>query len=375
MEEEKYAIQVEWYDESASLNRTFTLFYYTRDQTVEMYDVKQKRTFLKRSLCPTVSETDLYIGNIISVFGRDLKLVEYLNQNTLSALQMKTERTYAMLKPEVINQMGKILSFIEEKGFRLNNMMLTRLGPQRVSEFYKEHEGRPFYDTLVSYISSGPILAMELLAPSAIANWRKTLGPTDSSVARNQAPDSLRAHFGIDKSFNAAHGSDSVEAAHRELNLIFNNQNNLVEPTDSLTLCLIKPHSILEGKIGKIVAHIQENGFTIAGLRMHRLSIADAELFFEAYKGVWEDYSAHIKHFTSGPLIAIAVATDVNSFRDFAGPFDPEIARKLQPSSLRAIFGRDLAQNAVYCTDLPNDGLREVSFHFVSIFNFTYRFT
>lgn len=56
---------------------------------------------------------------------------------------------------------------------------------------------------------------MELLAPSAIANWRKTLGPTDSSVARNQAPDSLRAHFGIDKSFNAAHGSDSVEAAHR----------------------------------------------------------------------------------------------------------------------------------------------------------------
>jgi len=364
MEEEKYAIQVEWYDELAGRNQTFTLFYYTADQSVEMYDVKQKRTFLKRSLCPTVSETDLFIGNTISVFGRDLKLIEYLNQKTLSALQTKTERTYAMLKPEVINQMGKILSFIEEKGFHFNNMMLTRLGHQSVSEFYKEHEGRPFYDTLVSYISSGPVLAMELLAPSAIANWRKTLGPTDSSVARDQAPNSLRAQFGIDKSFNAAHGSDSIEAARRELELIFSRQSNLVEPSDSLTLCLIKPHSIQEGKIGKIVAHIQENGFTITGLRMHRLSKSDAGLFFEAYKGVWEDYSTHIKHFTSGPLIAVAIASDVNSFRDFAGPFDPEIARKLQPSSLRAIFGRDLAHNAVHCTDLPNDGMREVNFFF-----------
>jgi len=215
MEEDKYVIQVEWHDELASLNRTFTLFYYTADQTIEMYDVKQKKTFLKRSYCQTVSESDLFIGNTISVFGRDLKIKEYLNEATIATLQMKTERTYAMLKPEVINQMGKILSFIEEKGFRLNNLMLTRLGHESVSEFYKEHQGRPFYDSLVNYISSGPVLAMELLAPSAISKWRQTLGPTDSSVARNQAPNSLRAHFGLDKSFNAAHGSDSVEAAQR----------------------------------------------------------------------------------------------------------------------------------------------------------------
>jgi len=97
--------------------------------------------------------------------------------------------------------------------------------------------------------------------------------------------------------------------------------------SDPLTLCLIKPHSIQEGKIGKIIANIQENGYTIAGLRMHRLSLSDAELFFEAYKDVWEDHPAHIKHFTSGPVIAIAVASDVNTFRDFAGPFDPVISR------------------------------------------------
>ena len=138
------------------------------------------------------------------------------------------------------------------------------------------------FSSLVNYISSGPVLAMELLAPSAISKWRQTLGPTDSSVARNQAPNSLRAHFGLDKSFNAAHGSDSVEAAQRvwrefqidslntsswihyallsqqELNLIFNNQNSFVEPADPLTLCLIKPHSIQEGTTFSTIVQIMK---------------------------------------------------------------------------------------------------------------------
>jgi nucleoside-diphosphate kinase len=72
-----------------------------------------------------------------------------------------------------------------------------------------------FCSALVNYISSGPVLAMELLAPSAVASWRKTLGPTDSEKARIESPNSLRALFGLDKTNNAAHGSDSIESAAR----------------------------------------------------------------------------------------------------------------------------------------------------------------
>lgn len=68
---------------------------------------------------------------------------------------------------------------------------------------------------LVNYISSGPVLAMELLAPSAIRYWRVTLGPTDPVVARSDAPNTVRALFGKDTTYNAAHGSDSPEAASR----------------------------------------------------------------------------------------------------------------------------------------------------------------
>ena len=73
----------------------------------------------------------------------------------------------------------------------------------------------PPYSKLVTYISSGPVLAMELLAPSAITRWRKVLGPTDPVKAREEQPESLRALFGGDATNNAAHGSDSPQAATR----------------------------------------------------------------------------------------------------------------------------------------------------------------
>lgn len=116
-----------------------------------------------------MAEIDLYIGNKISVFGRELKLIEYLDNTTKTELAKKSERyvkwlsqfseilqssvndpnvsrTYAMLKPEVIEQMGKVLSFIEGKGFRFNKLMLTKIGANRAAEFYKEHQGRAFYE-------------------------------------------------------------------------------------------------------------------------------------------------------------------------------------------------------------------------------------
>lgn len=368
MEEEKFAISVEWYDEISSLVRPFILFYYPSDRTVEMYDSKQKKTFLKRSFCETVSEIDLYIGNKVSVFGRELKLIEYLDEVTRNELTRKSERTYAMLKPEVIPKMGKILSFIEGKGFKFNRMMLTRISATRAAEFYKEHLGRPFYEKLVNYISSGPVLAMELLAPSAVRYWRINLGPTDPVVARSDAPNTVRGLFGTDTTYNAAHGSDSPEAAARELNLIFNNLSSHYESSYTIkTLCLVKPHVLQEGKLGALITAIQENKFKISSVKLQRMTLTDADQFFLAYKGVWDDYPAQIKHYSSGPSVALSIDADVNAFREFVGSFDPNTAGKLQPSSLRARFGYDTIHNAIHCTDLPDDGAREVEFFFKDV--------
>ena len=77
-----------------------------------------------------------------------------------------------------------------------------------------------FFRGLLDYISGGPVIALELITNNAVRKWRDTLGPTDASTARAEAPDSIRAKFGTDKQSNAAHGSDSDISALRVINII-----------------------------------------------------------------------------------------------------------------------------------------------------------
>lgn len=91
-----------------------------------------------------------------------------------------------------------------------------------------------------------------------------------------------------------------------------------------------------------------------------------AEEFFEVYKGVVPEYVALTEHMTTGPCIALEVRQEnvVKAFRELAGPADPEIAKNLRPTTLRARFGIDKVRNAVHCTDLPEDGTLESEYFF-----------
>ena len=94
-------------------------------------------------------------------------------------------------------------------------------------KFYAEHQGKSFYPGLVEFMTSDFAVGMELVAPDAIKKWREVLGPTNSEVAREKAPQSLRARFGTDGQKNCAHGSDSNESAERELYQVFSSKNTL----------------------------------------------------------------------------------------------------------------------------------------------------
>jgi nucleoside diphosphate kinase len=87
------------------------------------------------------------------------------------------------------------------------------LSKAEACKFYSVHEGKPFYDKLITFMASGKIVAMELIAVDAVAKWRTLIGPTDSTKARAEAPHTLRAKFGTDNTKNACHGSDAVETA------------------------------------------------------------------------------------------------------------------------------------------------------------------
>ena len=133
---------------------------------------------------------------------------------------MAIERTYSMIKPDGVENkhIGEIVSRIERAGLTIEKMELSMVTPKQAAENYKEHEGKPFYDGLISYITSGPVVKMVISGEGAVAVMRKLMGATDCAQA---APGTIRGDFGLTVDRNVIHGSDSVESAQREIGVFF----------------------------------------------------------------------------------------------------------------------------------------------------------
>lgn len=282
---------------------------------------------------------------------------------TRSRFESQRGRTFAMIKPDAYNNIGKIIDAIIQSGFRISNLKMYRFTPANARQFYAEHEGKPFLDNLVNFMSSDVEVGLELIAENAVPKWRELMGPTNSNTARVDAPSSLRARFGTDGSRNAVHGSDASASASRELDLFFNLPGNPAV-LNNCACCIIKPHAIQEA--GKIIDLILSEGFEISALQLFNLDKPTAEEFLEVYKGVLPEFTALVDELTSGPCIAMEIRQEnvVQAFRDLCGPVDPEVARNLRPSTIRARFGSNRVQNAVHCTDLNEDGTLESEYFF-----------
>ena len=133
---------------------------------------------------------------------------------------MAFERTYNMIKPDGVanKHVGEIITRIERVGLTIEKMELTMVTPEQAAENYKEHEGKSFYDSLISYITSGPVVKMVVSGENAVATMRKLMGATNCAQA---APGTIRGDFGLTVDQNVIHGSDSVESAEREIGVFF----------------------------------------------------------------------------------------------------------------------------------------------------------
>ena len=251
----RFAFLVEWLDPQAQLVRQYLLFFYSIDGTVEMDDIKNRRKFLRRCEYPGISFADLYLGATVNVYSRELVVVDYGDEFTKGPLEQKKEKTLALIKPDAFLKAGKIVNAIYKDGFRIGRMRSLELSRADAQEFYQEHQGKPFFDGLTQFMSSGPIVALELVADGAIQKWRKLIGPTNTFKAREEAPGCLRAQFGTDGTRNACHGSDSTASAERELNFFFNQPGRFPATArfNNCSLCLVKPHAVKAGMAGAII--------------------------------------------------------------------------------------------------------------------------
>ena len=135
---------------------------------------------------------------------------------------MPVQRTFAIIKPDAVAKpgaTGEILRRIEDRGLAILGLKRLHLTERQAQGFYAVHKERPFYQELVTFMTSGPVVVVALEGEDAISKWRDLMGPTDSTTA---AKGTIRGDFGTDIERNACHGSDAPETARIEIPYFFN---------------------------------------------------------------------------------------------------------------------------------------------------------
>ena len=130
------------------------------------------------------------------------------------------ERTFVAIKPDGVKRglIGKIIARFEEKGFKIVGMKLLQVTPELAAKHYAEHLGKPFYNRLIYYITSAPVVAMVVEGYNAVESVRHMVGATDPLKAD---VGTIRADFAQTMEYNVVHGSDSIESAEREIAIYF----------------------------------------------------------------------------------------------------------------------------------------------------------
>ena len=133
---------------------------------------------------------------------------------------MPSERTLILIKPDAVQRalMGPIVTRLERTGYKIIGMKMLQVDEGLASRLYAEHKEKPFYDGLVKYITSSPVVALVLSGPEVVAKIRQLMGATNPLEA---APGTIRGDFGEDVGRNLVHGSASIEDAQREVPIFF----------------------------------------------------------------------------------------------------------------------------------------------------------
>ncbi|XP_030832257.1 thioredoxin domain-containing protein 3 homolog isoform X6 [Strongylocentrotus purpuratus] len=287
------------------------------------------------------------------------------------------EVTVVLIKPDAVasGHVDDIIAKIEEHGFEILATEDKTLTEEEAREFYKQHQEEDHFEELVTFMASGPskilVLTRGNTGEGVVSDIRNLLGPKDIEVAKEQAPESLRAQFGTDKKMNAMHGADSSETAARELAFLLPNFSIPLVPGTGpppiveKTLALIRPSALKDHK-DEMLQKIQEAGFEVCLQKMVQLTEEQAKDFYKEQEGTahFEDL---IREMTSGEVLALGLAKEsaIQSWRDFIGPTIIDEAKEKAPESLRAQYSvPDTQVNVVHGSDSVDNAEKELGFFF-----------
>lgn len=136
---------------------------------------------------------------------------------------MTVEQTLVLIKPDGVRRglIGEIISRFERKGLKIKALKMIWFTREKAEEFYSVHRGKPFFESLIKFITSAPVVAMVLEGDSAISVVRRMIGPTDG---REAPPGTIRGDYSLSIQENVVHASDSYESANREISVVFSSE-------------------------------------------------------------------------------------------------------------------------------------------------------
>ena len=317
--------ELDWFDPVSGILKKEYLQFFIEDNTIQV--LKGERTLLSRIWYKDIELSDLFIGNTIQVFNKLMVVKAYANIATSRYMESRESHYILSCCPDEGHLLGKM--FNSAAKFKFN------MGRVRTTSTSVVHNN--------ININPGDMI-LEFVGINADQNGFvediNKLGISIYQLSFNDVAEVMAA-------------SSSIKVP------------------EECTLCLIKPGAIKSKNTGKILEIISENGFYIGGLLSTHLTMEMAEEFFDVYKTIYPSYVSMINHITTSPVIAVMIVGDnfdvVERFRELTGPLDPELAKVLKPKSLRALFGNDVAQNAIHCSDLPEDGDMECRFFFQTL--------
>jgi len=274
---------------------------------------------------------------------RELKLV-------FEVFKADGQLTFAWIKPDAVKALRtqEILDRIESEGFTIARKQTMRLTAEQVAMFYPDETEKSTFPALQLYMTSGPVVALLLKKADAVKDWLELVGPTSPAKARKVAPTSLRALMGTDLMQNAVHASATLVDGAKEAEMAFSMFMGVGEEA----FCWIKPDAVQRGHTEAIIARFREEGFDIIRHQNFRLSLEQAETFFEEHKGR-KTYQSMIDVMISGICVGMVLKKDsaIKELKAVCGPENSVVARKTHPRTIRALYGLDTMKNAVYCSE------------------------
>jgi len=333
------------------LTRKYNLTYWPKDGSLSMFDLAKHRLFLKRVVNKDISfPNDLYVGKTIVVYSRQLKVISYAD--------LVTKQKFGSISEEY-------------------NILFVGFESFTTFLFETNKYDAPFhFKSIKSVKASAHILrSLKVQKDNSILILCEFIGSNNIRTAMTLCEQKANGFSGM------------ILDAQSDKHLLC--EVNECAPSAILnksgvcsSLCLIKPHSLRDTP--SIIADLIKEGFAITAITTKKLTITEAKEFYEIYQGVVAEYMLMIEQLMAGSSIILQIdcGVDVDNgnddqminsnktfveFREFVGPKDPQIAKHIRPSSLRAKYGIDRVQNAIHCTDLQQDGQLENEFFFKMI--------